>query len=193
MRQWGLALVAYSNDYNGQFVPAFVETPTYSTWDELLEPAYIPANSESILGCPAAPYYENPAYASFGTHMFGFGYNEAIAPLNYSNVSTQNYCSLRITDAPPVENFVVIADTELDPGGGIYSLLYPRHTWNPSDKGTEESVSWMGSPHGAHSQLTNVLYGDMHVESVQYNEPWTKFYLRWMEPYSDYSATDLGE
>ena len=186
IRQWGLAVLIYSNDFKGQLVPAVQPNPITTAWYQLLQPSYIRPKSETVMGCPNVPYYGN------GTRMFGYAYSQAINTSNYTIAATETWTSLRISKAKPLSSFVVIADAGLTPAFGMNYTLYPRHNWNPSDVTTEKAASQMGYWHGAHADLTTVLYGDWHIETVPYNLPWKMFQLRWCQPISDFSAADFA-
>jgi prepilin-type N-terminal cleavage/methylation domain-containing protein/prepilin-type processing-associated H-X9-DG protein len=170
IKQYNLSCLNYSNNWEGRY-------PGSNFWDSngkwniwfltLGEGGYLPkeAYPDLKMGCP------NVTKSSAYRKDFGYGMSLAINP-SYLNVTGSQPASLRISKEKRLSTFLVIADSgPANPFRECEFSLHPRNGWE-----TTFRSGYIGNPHNDH---TNVLFGDSHIESLEYQEPFKKGYFRW--------------
>ncbi len=164
-----LACLAYSNDYNGKWPPAYVGD---DWWFSFIYPDYFGAEiavSDQGVYCPSSPT------TIYGHKTLGYGYTVAILPEGFWIGATQ---SLHLDKDEDPNTLMILGDSALG-GGGAWGqvTIVPRYNWNKP-----EDMFWLSRLNNPHKGNLNGLFADGHVQYLNWDscEPYAKWYLRWL-------------
>lgn len=158
LKQVGLAIAQYTQDYDEMMVPVILLSPTM-LYPQLIQP-YL--KSEQVMVCPAvglvsgqAPLIGNPAYG-MNIKM----QNGATGGGGYASLTSMSIASIN----NPAELLVLAenGDTSV-PLGGYYS------TWNAITTGVNPWINNIRIPAGQHFDGSNILFADGHVKWLKLN------------------------
>jgi len=155
LKQVGLALQMYANDWNG-YIPSVWNSE--KMWTEILvEMSYL--KNPHVLACPSYPPYSYCKGRSYGMTVGtnatkSYGYH---IRLDRPKTATD-------TTVQPVSTFPLIADTMWTSNFLQYYYFY-HNVANPSNRYV----------HARHSGAANILAADCHVESCTKSELVNKF------------------
>jgi len=167
LKQVGLALHMYAQDYNGwAALRLYTSSPKVSNSERTLGDL-IRYLSPGVICCPSAPPYQfDPS-----TIRAIYGYRSG-----YLNISTNAYndsaawAKLTMIEYP--EDFWIFADSLTVPvagsgyyPGGTYASYYLKQC-NGAGQGTATVPSAGGTVHFRHNGMVNLMFADGHVESA---------------------------
>ncbi len=187
-RQTTIALLAYTNDFDGSFAPNQQDhtAPAGARWWFGFEPGgprpattpdrpldktrsplapFFGGDILEGLRCPDFPANDRRFFAKFDKPSAHFGYNESLAPLKYKNLPPQRIGAIR----QPSEVFAFADALHLDGlkkiGGlnAFYEPHYLQHNKNPA---------WpTGFGHFRHQRNAHTALLDGHVTARPQTEP----------------------
>jgi type II secretory pathway pseudopilin PulG len=139
IRQLGLSLISYANDYNGMTPPTWSSTGATEIWYTcLIENEYV--KDKTLLLCPY-----------FSPYKFSFGSGKTYGMRRLPDVGLAVY---RIKDSA---SYVFLGDS-------IRSLTERWQTYSIPD-----DPVYSGRIHLRHCNAANVIFGDFHGESCNRN------------------------
>lgn len=158
LKQGGLALSNYANDYNGS-APVRYDGPKiytqYQFWSEALQSLGY-AGDGMIFHCPSFPPYK-----SIFSRSESYGAFDVIYTTSGKQYYTVSYPLFKLAN-PETQQLIgdsAVYQLAVDPGGGIV-----HQCWSMTGRfNTRPDLAHI---HTRHFNKANLLFGDMHVNGV---------------------------
>lgn len=184
LKQIGLGLLQYSQDYDEQFTPAWIGGPWPGTtrWMDVVQPY---TKSIQVFNCPSqADQIYNPANSAlrYGGYAMNVAYYDDAAPSPPTPVVDVNFeksKSLAVLQDPAGTAYVTDSWQLWNGSTWDWQIAWygPGQTLAVRQGNQGPYIDVSGVPYARHLDTTNVLFTDGHVKSMkiaQLLEPATK-------------------
>ena len=184
LKQLGLTLALYKNDYQTCYPPGLDSTGTEWIWPPLLR-TYTTAGSDThVFRCPSAPDSAEwiPKFGSGLPAQYGYKVNEIPLKLGGGSFMSYGYNCWGSVDKYPVYGLGVYAGDANpgDPAVKEASILRPTQmiaiadsNWNTNSGGDPNYSGFIGAyaqrqwPYDLHNLRATIAFCDSHVETMK--------------------------
>jgi len=177
LKQIGLAMIMYTQDWNEYFVPWAWESPSYADsnlWPEVFNNLgylkYTKISKAKVYQCPnfrqPFPYTEYPHYIHYGYNYFHIGSSYVYCPASYSYNQKLNSPPAKLSQIKKPSETILLVDSYM-----YVSLTQPAVGYWVVKDNYFGTVTYAPQAHARHSNGLNVCWVDGHVSYVKVANP----------------------